>query len=68
MKSQQNIILLVLPTLGIQAFDIPRLDEIDFSALRHLGLLSLVLVDHHNLFDPDLEGLATNTSCILLAF
>jgi len=27
----------VLLTLGIQAFDIPRLDEIDFSALRHLG-------------------------------
>ena len=54
--------------MGIQAFEIPRLDEIDFSALRHLGLLSLVLVDHHNLFDPDLEGLATNTSCILLAF
>jgi len=45
----------VLLTLGIQAFDIPRLDEIDFSALRDLGLLSLVLVDHHNLFDPDLE-------------
>jgi len=45
----------VLLTLGIQAFDIPRLDEIDFSSLRHLGLLSLVLVDHHNLFDPDLE-------------
>jgi len=45
----------VLLTLGLHAADIPRLEEIDFRTLRQHGLLTLILVDHHNLFDPQLE-------------
>ena len=45
----------VLHTLGVHVVDVPRLDEIDFRVLRESGLLSLILVDHHNLFDQELE-------------
>lgn len=45
----------VLHTLGVQAADVPRLEEIDCKVLRDSGLLRLIIVDHHNLFDPDLE-------------
>jgi len=45
----------VLHTLGVQAADVPRLEEIDCKVLRDRGLLRLIIVDHHNLFDPELE-------------
>ena len=52
-------VLFCLKQTKLAAADIPLLEEITFSSLKKLNLLSLVLVDHHVLFDESLQECLT---------